>query len=105
MCSKHCRETGGLSGAPLREKATQAISEMYLLTQGRIPLIGVGGIATGRDAYEKILAGASLVQMYSSMVYDGPTCITHVKLELAECLRSDGYTCVEDAVGCKHRQK
>jgi dihydroorotate dehydrogenase len=71
--AKH--EAGGLSGAPLREKATAVLHSMFALTKGKVPLIGVGGVATGADAYEKIRAGASLVQVYSCLVYDGPLAV------------------------------
>ncbi|XP_015729789.1 dihydroorotate dehydrogenase (quinone), mitochondrial isoform X2 [Coturnix japonica] len=80
-------ESGGLSGKPLRELSTQTVREMYALTQGRVPIIGVGGVSSGRDALEKIRAGASLVQMYTALVYHGPPVVATVKRELEELLR------------------
>ncbi|XP_058010855.1 dihydroorotate dehydrogenase (quinone), mitochondrial-like isoform X2 [Ahaetulla prasina] len=83
-----CNEVGGLSGAPLRQLSTQMVSDMYSLTQGRIPIIGVGGICTGQDALEKIRAGASLVQMYTALTYHGPPVVGTIKQELEALLRS-----------------
>ncbi|TYZ59878.1 hypothetical protein PybrP1_009191 [[Pythium] brassicae (nom. inval.)] len=103
--SAHKSETGGLSGAPVRELSTQVLGDMYRLTNGRIPLVGVGGVASGKDAYEKIRAGASLVQMYSCLVYDGPTAVPRVKKELEELLVADGYSSVVDAIGAAHGKK
>ena len=97
-------ETGGLSGRPLFELSTQVLSEVYRLTEGRIPLIGVGGVASGADAYAKIRAGASLVQLYSALVYEGPGLVERIKRDLAQCLRRDGYGSVGEAVGAAHRE-
>lgn len=96
-------ETGGLSGLPLRAPATEVLRKMYRLTDGKLPLIGVGGIASGADAYARIRAGASLVQLYTALVYDGPALITRIHHDLAACLRRDGFTCLADAVGADHR--
>jgi len=95
-------EQGGLSGLPLLEPSTQVLSEMYKLTEGRMPLVGVGGISTGAHAYAKIRAGASLVQLYSAMVFEGPAVGARVANELAACLKADGFTNVADAVGADH---
>ena len=92
-------EAGGLSGAPLRDRATRAIADMYAHTRGALPLIGVGGVASGRDAFEKIAAGASLVQMYTMLAYEGPGAVLRAKRELAVVLRQKGFASVEDAVG------
>jgi len=92
-------ETGGLSGAPLLRPATECLGALYRLTKGRIPLIGCGGVASGADAYAKIRAGASLVQVYSALVFQGPGLVTRIKRELAALLRSDGFQSVSDAVG------
>ncbi|PIK39266.1 hypothetical protein BSL78_23889 [Apostichopus japonicus] len=81
------KETGGLSGQPLKELSTQTIRDMYLLTKGNIPIIGVGGIQSGRDAYEKIRAGASLVQLYSALSYEGPPLVARIKRELINELK------------------
>ncbi|XP_068006771.1 dihydroorotate dehydrogenase (quinone), mitochondrial isoform X1 [Melanerpes formicivorus] len=101
--SRQRTEAGGLSGKPLRELSTQTIREMYALTQGRVPIIGVGGVSSGRDALEKIRAGASLVQMYTALVYHGPLVVGTVKRELEELLREQGFKNVMEAVGADHR--
>ncbi|XP_053934386.1 dihydroorotate dehydrogenase (quinone), mitochondrial isoform X2 [Cuculus canorus] len=101
--SRQRTETGGLSGKPLRELSTQTIREMYSLTGGRVPIIGVGGVSSGRDALEKIRAGASLVQMYTALVYHGPPVVGAVKRELEELLREQGFKNVMEAVGADHR--
>ena len=95
-------ESGGLSGKPLFEPSTRLLSQMYRLTGGRLPLIGVGGISSGRDAYEKICAGASLFQLYTGFVYQGPLLIKRIKGELTALLRNDGFDKVESAVGANH---
>lgn len=92
-------EVGGLSGKPLTNKSTEMIKEMYKLTKGKIPIIGVGGVFTGQDAYEKILAGASAVQIYTALIFHGPPVVSKIKTELAELLQNDGYSCVNDAIG------
>ncbi|KAM6118133.1 dihydroorotate dehydrogenase (quinone), mitochondrial [Pterocles gutturalis] len=97
-------EPGGLSGKPLRELSTQTIREMYCLTRGQVPIVGVGGVSSGRDALEKIRAGASLVQMYTALVYHGPTVVGAVKRELEELLREQGFKNVMEAVGADHRR-
>jgi dihydroorotate dehydrogenase len=102
--SGHANETGGLSGPPLMPLATHCLSDMYRLTGGKIPIIGCGGVASGADAYAKIRAGASLVQMYSALVFHGPDLVTKIKRELAACLRADGFKSVADAVGADHRR-
>ncbi|CAO3407675.1 quinone-dependent dihydroorotate dehydrogenase [Azospirillum largimobile] len=96
-------ETGGLSGAPLFEASTSVLREIYALTGGKLPIVGVGGVATGEDAYAKIRAGASLVQLYSAMVYAGPAVVHRIRRELAELLRRDGFRSVAEAVGADHR--
>ncbi|MFH1805341.1 MAG: quinone-dependent dihydroorotate dehydrogenase [Pseudomonadota bacterium] len=92
-------EAGGLSGPPLMEPSTRVLADFYRLTSGTIPLIGVGGITSGKDAYEKILNGASLVQLYSALVYHGPGLVQEIKEDLARRLRKDGFANVADAVG------
>lgn len=101
--SRHARETGGLSGRPLFAPSTAVLADMYRLTGGRLPLVGVGGIASGADAYAKIRAGASLVQLYSALVYEGPGLVRRIQRELAGRLRADGFTTLADAVGADHR--
>ncbi|XP_004924203.1 dihydroorotate dehydrogenase (quinone), mitochondrial isoform X2 [Bombyx mori] len=92
-------EPGGLSGKPLTNRSTEMIRDVYRLTKGKVPIIGVGGVFTGRDAYEKILAGAGAVQVYTALIYHGPPVVRRIKDELAELLERDGYTSVNDAVG------
>ncbi|MEO5337266.1 MAG: quinone-dependent dihydroorotate dehydrogenase [Magnetospirillum sp. WYHS-4] len=96
-------EMGGLSGRPLFEPSTRVLSAMYRLTGGRLPLVGVGGVASGRDAYAKIRAGASLVQLYSALVYQGPGLVNRIKRDLSALLKADGFARVADAVGADHR--
>ncbi|KAI8421725.1 hypothetical protein MSG28_009700 [Choristoneura fumiferana] len=86
------KEAGGLSGKPLANKSTEMIKEMYRLTKGKVPIIGVGGVFTGQDAYEKILAGASAVQIYTALIYHGPPVVSKIKQELADLLLKNGYS-------------
>lgn len=92
-------EVGGLSGAPLTNMSTAIISDMYSRTKGSVPIIGVGGIFTGADAYDKIKAGASLVQLYTSFAYLGPPVVTKIKRELNEMLAKDGLASLKEAIG------
>ncbi|WP_341910207.1 quinone-dependent dihydroorotate dehydrogenase [Ferrovibrio terrae] len=97
--SGNARETGGLSGQPLFEHSTAVLKQLYGFLGGRIPLIGVGGIASGAQAYAKIRAGASAVQLYSALVYEGPGLVGRIKTELAALLKRDGFKSVAEAVG------
>ncbi|XP_057609706.1 dihydroorotate dehydrogenase (quinone), mitochondrial [Chionomys nivalis] len=97
-------EVGGLSGKPLRDLSTQTIREMYALTQGRIPIIGVGGVSSGQDALEKIQAGASLVQLYTALTFLGPPVVVRVKRELEALLKERGFNTVTEAIGADHRR-
>jgi dihydroorotate dehydrogenase len=97
--SPHAREAGGLSGRPLLAASTALVAEMRRLTRGRTPLVGVGGIASGADAYAKIRAGASLVQLYTMLVYEGPGLVSRIKRDLAAFLARDGFASIADAVG------
>lgn len=90
---------GGLSGAPLRKRSTEVIQRIYRLTEGKMPVIGVGGIFTAEDAFEKIAAGASLVQVYTGFVYGGPSLPDDVNRGLARLLRERGFSSVGEAVG------
>ena len=92
-------ETGGLSGAPLKAKALATLKYIYQTTNGKLPLIGVGGIASGQDAYERILAGASAVQLYTSLIYAGPQLVGTINRELVALLRRDGFASIQAAVG------
>ena len=96
-------EGGGLSGKPLMKPSTKILSDLYKATNGQVPLIGVGGIMSGADAYDKIRAGASLVQFYSSMVYEGQSLPGRMCRTLAGLLKRDGIEHVNDAVGADHR--
>lgn len=98
LVGRYRGETGGLSGRPLFEPATRILAEVYRLTGGRIPIIGVGGVASGADAYTKIRAGASLVQLYTGLVYGGPGLIKGIKDELAALLRRDGFDRLDQAI-------
>jgi len=100
---RHRDEAGGLSGRPLFVPSTQVLGRVYRLTEGRVPLIGVGGLASGADAYAKIRAGASLVQLYTALVYEGPGLVQRIKAELATLLRRDGFGSVAQAVGAEFR--
>ncbi|KAG2707898.1 hypothetical protein I3843_05G152100 [Carya illinoinensis] len=97
------KEKGGLSGKPLFNLSTNILKEMYILTRGKIPLIGCGGISSGEEAYQKIRAGATLVQLYTAFAYEGPALIPRMKAELAECLERDGFKSVLEAVGADCR--
>ena len=101
--SRHRREIGGLSGQPLLRPSTALLGRFYRLTGGRVPLVGVGGVASGADAYAKIRAGASLVQLYTALVYSGPGLVRRIAKELAVRLREDGFASVAAAVGADHR--
>jgi len=103
LTSRHRGEAGGLSGAPLKPFALETLRAMYRLTERRVPLVGVGGIASGADAYERIRAGASLVQLYTALVFEGPALVGRIKRELAALLRRDGFASVAAAVGADAR--
>jgi dihydroorotate dehydrogenase len=99
LASRFGGETGGLSGAPLTALSTRVLGKFAQAAAGRLELIGVGGIASGADAYAKIRAGASAVQLYSALVFEGPALVGRIKRELAERLRADGFASVRAAVG------
>ncbi|MHA1152820.1 MAG: quinone-dependent dihydroorotate dehydrogenase [Alphaproteobacteria bacterium] len=96
-------EAGGLSGRPLFAPSTDVLGEIYRLTEGRVPLVGVGGVGSAADAYAKIRAGASLVQLYTALIYRGPGLVAEIKAGLAALLRRDGFSQVSEAVGADHR--
>lgn len=104
VTSPLANERGGLSGKPLFEMSTKLLGTLYQLTEGKIPLIGSGGVFTGADAYAKIRAGASLVQVYTAMVFVGPYVVQHIANELAALLKRDGFASVADAVGADFRK-
>ena len=101
--SSHASEAGGLSGCPLFAPSTALLGEIYRLTEGRVPLVGVGGVASAADAYAKIRAGASLVQLYTALVFAGPSLLGQIKAGLAELVRRDGFASVAEAVGADQR--
>ncbi len=96
-------EVGGLSGQPLFEPSTSLLRDVYMRTSGKIPLVGVGGVSSAANAYEKIKAGASLVQLYSALVFEGPALIGEIKADLKRLLGADGFATVAEAVGAEHR--
>src|SRR6185503_9175031 len=91
---------GGLSGTPLRDQSNQVISLVHRLTRGELPIIGVGGIFTADDAWEKITAGASLIQLYTGFIYEGPGVAKRINEGLSEILRREGFDSIDAAVGC-----
>ena len=97
--SAHKGEGGGLSGAPLFEKSTEVLKEFYAAAQGKIDLIGVGGISNGAQAYAKIRAGAKAVQLYSALVFQGPGLVTEINRDLKARLKADGFNSIGEAVG------
>jgi dihydroorotate dehydrogenase len=102
--SRDAAEVGGLSGAPLFAPSTALLARVARLAAGRLVLIGVGGVADGRQALAKLRAGASLVQLYTGFALHGPALIPRIKRELAEALRQDGFTSAEDAIGADLRE-
>lgn len=98
--AKYGDEAGGLSGAPVFDKATNMLRAVYAASNGRLTLIGVGGISSAAQAYAKIRAGASLVQLYTGLVYEGPGLVGRMKRDLADMLRADGFANITEAVGC-----
>ena len=93
-------ESGGLSGKPLFEKSNEVLRNFYRLTDGKIPLIGVGGISSAQDAYTKIKNGASLVQIYSAFIYQGFALVEDIKKQLSANLKKDGFKNISEAIGC-----
>lgn len=103
LISKLKFQTGGLSGKPLLNPSNQALKLFYKNTKGQIPIIGVGGISTGVDAYEKIKLGASLVQVYSALIYEGFYLVEKIKKELDYLLTRDGFQNISQAIGINNR--
>jgi len=99
LSSKLASEAGGLSGPPLFPLSTEMLRRAYRLTKDQVPLIGVGGVASADEAYTKIRCGASLVQIYTALIYEGPGLVAKITSGLAARLESDGYKRLEDAVG------
>ena len=97
--TSHADEEGGLSGKPLQQISTNIIKKFYKQLNGKIPIIGVGGIDSGKSAYEKIVAGASLLQLYTGFVFKGPLIVKNIKKELIKILKEEGINNLKDAVG------
>jgi dihydroorotate dehydrogenase len=92
---------GGLSGAPLRSRSNEVIALIYRLTLGELPIIGVGGVFDAADAWEKICAGSSLIQLYTGFIYEGPGVVRRINEGLAEIMRREGFQTLDEAVGCR----
>ncbi|MHA6483681.1 quinone-dependent dihydroorotate dehydrogenase [Paenibacillus sp. strain BS8-2] len=103
LAHQNAGEAGGLSGRPLTQRSTEVIAAVYRQTGGKLPIIGSGGIFTAQDAYDKIRAGASLVEIYTAFIYKGPALLRELTSGLVECLRKDGYRNIAEAVGADHR--
>lgn len=99
LASTHAGEAGGLSGAPLKPLALRRLREFRAATGGAVPLVGVGGIASAEDAWERIRAGASLVQLYSALVYEGPGLARRIVHGLERLMRRDGFSSIAEAAG------
>ena len=99
LMSAQASESGGMSGAPLFELSTRALRVAYAASSGKLVLIGAGGVSSGAQAYAKIRAGASLVQLYSALVYKGPRLVDEVRRDLVSRLKADGFRLVSEAVG------
>nr|WP_314433277.1 quinone-dependent dihydroorotate dehydrogenase [uncultured Brevundimonas sp.] len=99
--STHAAETGGLSGAPIRPFAEKALRAAAEAAQGRLPLIAVGGVDSGAEAYARIRLGASAVQVYSALIYEGPGLVGRIKQDLAARLRAEGFSTLSEAVGAR----
>lgn len=97
--SVHASQAGGLSGAPLFKRSTEMLKEFATAANGRIDLIGVGGISSGKEAYQKIRVGAKAVQLYSALVYKGPSLVREIRKDMLARLKADGFTSLEEAVG------
>ena len=100
--NKNQKVKGGLSGKPLKSRSTKIIKKLYKELGTSLTIIGAGGIFTGKDAYEKIKAGASAVQIYTALIYEGPSLVKKIKKELAVLLEKDGFKKISEAVGIDH---
>jgi dihydroorotate dehydrogenase len=99
LASAHAGEAGGLSGVPLKARAARALAAAAEASAGRLPLIAVGGISDGAEAYARIRAGASAIQLYSALIFEGPGLVRRIKADLVARLRADGFSTVREAVG------
>ena len=103
LVSREREEAGGLSGPPLGRRALEVLRRAYALSGGRLPLIGVGGLDSAEAAYARIRAGASLIQIYTALLYRGPRLVSEITQGLARLLAADGFSSLADAVGADHR--
>ncbi|MGC5328143.1 quinone-dependent dihydroorotate dehydrogenase [Brevibacillus sp. SYSU BS000544] len=101
---KIAEQAGGLSGRPLTQRSTAWVKEIYQEVGDKVPIIGVGGIFNGDDAYDKIKAGASLIQVYTGMIYEGPGIAKSINKRLVQLLQRDGFTSIEQAIGIESRK-
>jgi len=92
-------EMGGLSGPVLQDKSCDLIKLFYTETDGKLPIIGAGGVSDAQSAYDKIKAGASLVQLYTALIYQGPSVVNKINKGLAELLKADGFSNIGEAIG------
>ena len=99
LVSPNKNEIGGLSGKPLFLQSTLILKKMYSLTNGQVPLIGVGGVSNGKECYEKIKAGANLIQLYTALIYQGPNVVNRIKNELIDLMKTDGFNNIREIVG------
>ena len=95
-------EKGGLSGKPLEKRSNELINKFYKILKNKIKIIGVGGVDSGHSAYQKIINGASLVQIYTGMIYQGPSIATKISQELINILEKEGIKNISDVVGSKN---
>ena len=93
------KEDGGLSGKPIKELSTEFVKKFYKELNGKIPIIGVGGVDSGESAFEKIAAGATAVQLYTGLIYKGPNIVKEIKKDLIQILKNKGFTNINEAVG------
>ena len=98
-------EAGGISGAPVRQRSTEVIRQIYQHTRGQLPIVGVGGIFTADDAWEKITAGASLVQVYTGWIYEGPWMVRRILAGLVQKLQAAGYSSIHEAIGSQSNDR
>ena len=94
-------EKGGLSGKPIEEKSNILINEFYKIFKNKIKIIGVGGVDSGKSAYQKFISGASYIQLYTGMVYQGPNIVNNISEELNNILSSNGVQNIEEIIGSK----